>query len=216
MTTCNPTARGAPESDADGDTQGQGKGKGKGSLSQILSNLVDDTKGEKVSLGELFDTLDQRSYGPLLLLPALIAVAPTGAIPGMSIVTGSIIALFAVQLLIGKSHPWLPERLERFEFSRKTLSRSVDKAMPWVKAVESHLRRRFTLLAEPPANRVVALLCLLLALTMFPLALLPFAVAVPGTAIMFFALGLTTRDGLLILAGFVFSAVAIALTYWAL
>lgn len=214
MTTCNPTARRAPESDADGDTQGQGQGKG--SLSQILSNLVDDTKGEKVSLGELFDTLDQRSYGPLLLLPALIAVAPTGAIPGMSIVTGSIIALFAVQLLIGKSHPWLPERLERFEFSRKTLSRSVDKAMPWVKALESHLRRRFTLLAEPPANRVVALLCLLLALTMFPLALLPFAVAVPGTAIMFFALGLTTRDGLLILAGFVFSAAAIALTYWAL
>lgn len=214
MTTCNPTARGAPESDADGDTQGQGKDKG--SLSQILSNLVDDTKGEKVTLGELFDTLDQRSYGPLLLLPALIAVAPTGAIPGMSIVTGSIIALFAVQLLIGKSHPWLPERLERFEFSRKTLSRSVDKAMPWVKAVESHLRRRFTLLAEPPANRIVALLCLLLALTMFPLALLPFAVAVPGTAIMFFALGLTTRDGLLILAGFVFSAAAIALTYWAL
>lgn len=214
MTTCNPTAREAPESDADGDTQGQGKGTG--SLSQILSNLVDDTKGEKVTLGELFDTLDQRSYGPLLLLPALIAVAPTGAIPGMSIVTGSIIALFAVQLLIGRSHPWLPERLERFEFSRKTLSRSVDKAMPWVKAVESHLRRRFTLLAEPPANRIVALLCLLLALTMFPLALLPFAVAVPGTAIMFFALGLTTRDGLLILAGFLFSAAAIALTYWAL
>lgn len=214
MTTCNPTAREAPESDADGDTQGQGKGKG--SLSQILSNLVDDTKGEKVTLGELFDTLDQRSYGPLLLLPALIAVAPTGAIPGMSIVTGSIIALFAVQLLIGRSHPWLPERLESFEFSRKTLSRSVDKAMPWVKAVESHLRRRLTLLAEPPANRIVALLCLLLALTMFPLALLPFAVAVPGTAIMFFALGLTTRDGLLILAGFVFSAAAIALTYWAL
>lgn len=214
MTTCNPTAREAPESDADGDTQGQGKGKG--SLSQILSNLVDDTKGEKVTLGELFDTLDQRSYGPLLLLPALIAVAPTGAIPGMSIVTGSIIALFAVQLLIGRSHPWLPEMLESFEFSRKTLSRSVDKSMPWVKAVESHLRRRFTLLAEPPANRIVALLCLLLALTMFPLALLPFAVAVPGTAIMFFALGLTTRDGLLILAGFVFSAAAIALTYWAL
>lgn len=210
MSTCNPVARGAPESDTDGDTQGTG------SLSQILSNLVDDTKGEKVTLGELFDTLDQRSYGPLLLLPALIAVAPTGAIPGMSIVTGSIIALFAVQLLIGKSHPWLPESLERFEFSRKTLSRSVDKAMPWVKAVESHLRRRFTLLAEPPANGIVALLCLLLALTMFPLALLPFAVALPGTAIMFFALGLTTRDGLLILAGFVFSALAIALTYWAL
>lgn len=210
MSSRHPAGSGTSKSHTDGDAQGTG------SLSQILSHLIEDTKGEKVSLGELFDTLDQRSYGPLLLLPAIIAVAPTGAIPGMSIVTGSIIALFAVQLLIGKSHPWLPERLERFEFSRKTLSRTVDKAMPWVEAVESYLRRRFTFLAEPPANRIVAVLCLLLALTMFPLALLPFAVAVPGTAIMFFALGLTTRDGLLILAGFVFSALAIALTYWAL
>lgn len=210
MNSCHAIGGRSPKDHTNSDAPGMG------SLSSILSDLVDGTKGEEVSLGELLDTLDQRSYGPLLLLPAIIAVAPTGAIPGMSIATGSIIVLLAVQLLVGKPHPWIPARLERFAFSREALARSVDRSMPWVKAAESHLRRRMTFLAEPPASRLVALLCLLLAFTMFPLALLPFAVALPGTALILLALGLTARDGLLVLGGFVLSALTIALAYWAL
>lgn len=183
-------------------------------ISSLLQSLIEDTEGENVTLDQLFDTLDQRSYGPLLLLPAAIAVAPTGAIPGMSIVTGSIIALLAIQLLIGKSHPWIPSKLEEFTFGRDTLKKAVRAAIPCAEWIEQFLQRRFEVFVGPPADRIIALICMLLALSMYPLALLPFAVAAPGTAIIFFALALTTKDGLLALAGYIVSAFVAGLVYW--
>ncbi len=186
------------------------------SLSAILQALILKTDGDEVSLGDLLDTLESRSYGPLLLLPAVIAVAPTGAIPGMSIITGTLIAIFSVQLMAGRTHPWVPQFVETFKFSRETMKRSVSRVMPWAEWLERYLGRRLTALITPPGDRFIAVMCVLLAVTMFPLALFPFAVAVPGTAICLFALGLTVRDGLLVLSGYILTAVAAGLLFWML
>jgi hypothetical protein len=61
-------------------------------------------------------------------------------------------------------------------------------------------------LTQPPVTYVVAAICLALAGLMFPFALVPFAVTLPGTAIAFFALGITFRDGVLIAVGLAFAA----------
>jgi hypothetical protein len=193
-----------------------GDARDKDQISSILKMMVSHTAGTEVTLGEVFNALDQRSYGPLLLVPALIAVAPTGAIPGMSIVTGSLISLLAVQLLVGRKHPWIPARLEAFSFSRDALKMAVEKALPWVEWVECRLKKRLEIFVSPLAHHVIGFLCLALALTMLPLALLPFAVALPGTAIMFLALGMTSRDGVLVLVGLLITAFAVGLTLWAL
>lgn len=42
-------------------------------LSNLVDNLVEGTSGDRVSLKDLHSTIDTRSYGPLLLLPGLIA-----------------------------------------------------------------------------------------------------------------------------------------------
>lgn len=183
-------------------------------LTAILEGLKSGTSGGEVTLGHLLDTLDTRSYGPLLLLPALIAVAPTGAIPGMSIFTGSIIGLLALQMLAGRRHPWLPARLERFAFPRERLVSIVDAVLPWARRIERLLSERLRFLFAPPADRLIALACAVLAAMMFPLALLPFAVALPGTAIILFALGLTMKDGLLVLLGYGLTMAAAALVLW--
>lgn len=189
---------------------------GRQNLTGILDQLVDDTSGEQVSIGELLEAFRRRSFGPLLLIPAVIAVAPTGAIPGMSIVTGTIILLVSIQMLIGREQAWLPKKATAFSFSRDTLENAVDKAKPWASWLEQHIRSRLTFLVDPPAHFLIAAICILLAVSMFPLALLPFAVAVPGTAVGLFAIGLTMRDGVVVSFGYLLAATSAGLVWYAL
>ena len=85
----------------------------------------------------------------------------------------------------------------------------------YIQMVDKILQPRLTILVSSPVNRIVALICMIMALTMFPLALLPFAVAIPGISIALLALGLTARDGLVVLLGFICSAAALGLlAYW--
>lgn len=98
-------------------------------VTDLLDAILDDTEGEsEVSMSTLLGTLDNRSYGPLLLLPGILAVSPVGAIPGMSVVTGLLIVLIASQALWGRAHPWLPSRLLEFSFSRDRMRRGIEKS----------------------------------------------------------------------------------------
>lgn len=173
------------------------------SINHLLDQVVEKTEGQdEVSMGRIMGALDNRSYGPLLLLPGLIAVSPIGAIPGMSIVTGTLIAILAFQALIGREQPWMPSRILDFSFDRARFQRGVDKSRPWVRRVEKLLGRRLEFMHNPVVFRVGAAVCLLLALTFYPLAFVPFGVAVPGTAIILFSLGWVSRDGVALLLGF--------------
>lgn len=173
------------------------------SLTGVLDHLVESSEGETVRFGELLKSFDHRLFGPLILIPALIAVAPTGAIPGMSILTGALIFSIALQMLIMRAKPWLPERLLNFSFSRDKLIYSIDKARPITESIDRFIHPRATFLVKPPLLQVSAVVIMLLALSMFPLALLPFAVFFPGMAILIIALGITSQDGLVLVAGLV-------------
>lgn len=62
-------------------------------------------------------------------------------------------------------------------------------------------------------TRVVAVLCMGLALTMPPLELMPFAAALPALAIMTFGLGISVGDGLLVAIGTVLTAVTMGAVF---
>jgi hypothetical protein len=184
------------------------------SLTDLLDQMADGAEGETITLGDLLDQVGRRAYGPLLFIPALIAVAPTGMVPGMSIVTGSLILLIAGQMLLPLDHPWLPKRLLRIEMRRALFERAIEKTKRVAKRIDRVIKARWVFMAKPPVSYVVAAICVVLAGLMFPFALLPFAVALPGTAIAFFALGITFRDGVLIAVGLAFAAGAAGLAVW--
>lgn len=184
------------------------------SLTELLDRLADGARGETITLGDILDQVGRRAYGPLLFVPALIAVAPTGMIPGMSIVTGSIILLIAIQMLLPLDHPWLPGRLLRIEVRRSLFDRTIARVRKAAAWIDRYVMARWVFMARPPVSYVVAAICALLAALMFPFALLPFAVAAPGTAIAFFALGITFSDGVLITVGLAFAAAAAGLAVW--
>ena len=185
-------------------------------LSDLVDDLVARTDGDKVTLGELLEAVHTRSFGPMLLVPALVAASPLGAVPGMSVVTGSVIVLVASQLLLGWNRPWLPQRLLDLEFDRSRLTSARKTMRPWLRWAERPVRARLTRLTEFPFSRAVAACCILLAMSFYPLAVVPFAVFMPATAVCFYALGLTARDGLLVLFALVLTVAVIvtAVVFW--
>lgn len=184
-------------------------------LSEVLDTLVDHTDGDRATVDDLLSAFDNRAYGPLLLVPSILAISPAGFIPGMSLVTGPIIFLLAAEMMFSRSGPWLPKKLRSFSLSRETLIHAVEKSRPWAVRIERAFKHRLVFLARRPWNYLLSTTCMLLAVTMYPLAFVPFGVLAPGSAVMFFALGLTSRDGLMILIGYLLTVAAIWLTVWA-
>lgn len=176
-------------------------------ITGTLQTVRKRTSGGEVRFGDVVETLENKGFGPVLLVPALIALLPTGAIPGIPSACGLMIFLVAVQMALGKKHPWIPARLRDLGLQRDRLVGAIDKAVPVTRRVDRLFKPRLTSLSDAPLSKLFGLLCAVFGLSMIPLELVPFAAAVPALAIVLVAIGLSTRDGIvLLLAGAVFAA----------
>ncbi|WP_019960173.1 exopolysaccharide biosynthesis protein [Woodsholea maritima] len=176
-------------------------------LEEVLRTAIEDTPSDKVSLGDLLDLYDNRSFGPIFtLLGLLVVLPPLGAIPGLPAVCGVLIALFSLQMLIGRNHIWVPKKLERLSLSKDALKTAEDKSKSVLGTIDQMLTERLTWAISEPARKIAAALVTLLALIMIPLELVPFAVAGPGALIALFGIAILARDGALILAAFILTA----------
>ncbi len=82
-------------------------------VEEVLGQLDDlTTKSGKVCISDVLDDFGGRSFGPFIMLPALLELTPVGGIPGVPTFLAALIALVAVQLLIGKEHIWMPGLLQ--------------------------------------------------------------------------------------------------------
>lgn len=178
-------------------------------LTDILQTVIEKTDGETATLGDILNALGKRSFGPLWTILGLLIVAPTGMVPGIPMVFGALIALIAVEILRGANHVWVPDRLERIEVSRDRLKEGADKGSRWINWVDRLLSSRLHWAFNRATVTAAALLCILHALFMVPLEIVPGGVVLPGTAVMLFGLALTASDGLFMLAGLIMSALAI-------
>lgn len=187
-------------------------------ISEIFGNILENLEkenDENVSVGEIARNLGSRTFGPMILVPGLLAAfPPIGGIPGMSIITGIWIVLIAVQLLFFQKHLWLPKHLKQAEFDRESFKVKAQKLIKRVKKVESIFKSRWNSLTNFPFVQVIALECIILAITMFPLALVPFGVTLPAITIIFFAIGLTMKDGFMVILGHLCFIGSLVLTYY--
>ena len=186
------------------------------SLTQLLEKLDDANDGRTIQLQDVVDTFQSRGFGPLVTLPALLALLPTGGVPGVPTLCAIFIALIAVQQLFGRQSPWLPRKLRERGISHDKLHRSVERVRPWTRRIDRLLAQRLDILLQPVARRFIAVLVIALALAMIPLELLPFAAAMPALAITVIGLGMTADDGLLLLIGVLLAAGLDVSAYWLL
>jgi len=183
-------------------TQWQGSsGSGKeGSDETGLTHLLDTLsslgeQNETVTVHQFREEIGERSFGPFLVVPALIELSPIGGIPGVPSVIAVIISLFCVQIALGMKHLWLPDFVEKRKMPGEKLQRGLDFLRPPARWIDTILKPRLRWITKPPALQVIAVLCVLLAATVPPLEIVPFASSLPIGAIALFGLALMVRDG---------------------
>jgi hypothetical protein len=167
---------------------------------------------DTVGIGMIRDRLGGRSFGPLLLFPALVPLTPVSTVPGVPGLVGITTIVVAGQMLIGARGVWIPRVLLRRTVRRRTVERAIAWMRPVARMVDRVVRPRLTVLTRPPSTYAVALCCVLLGILMLPLALVPFTSGIPAFPVVLFGLALATRDGLLVVAGFL-SVVAAGLVF---
>lgn len=182
-----------------------------GALMTVLDALDDTLQGERVSVAHIAARLGERSFAPLLLVPAMILVTPVSSIPGMPTTGAAIIALVTVQMLAGRRSLWIPGALGRRSVSADSLGHAVD----WLRRpagwIDRHVRPRLTYLARRPLSYAALLTCLAVTLVMPLMEFVPMLATVAASAITLFAIGLMTFDGAFIIAGYSFIALGAGL-----
>ena len=173
-------------------------------LSDLLKRLADEATG-KVTLREIAEALDERSFGAFLLVFSIPNLIPLP--PGATLVLGLPLVFIAWQIVIGRSKIWLPDRLANYALEKKTLVKIVDRADPWLRRMEAWVRPRNWPLSAPFAERIFGIYTLLLAIVVF--IPVPLGNWLPAFAIATIGLAQTERDGNCLAVGSIIGVIAI-------
>lgn len=163
---------------------------------EILDSLDDVADhNDPVTIGAVNDEIGHRGTGALLAIPGAIELTPVGGIPGVPTLLALVVAIFAVQIALGRDDMWLPGFIEHRAVRAAKLRKAVDKLRPAARWADTHLGKHLTVLTDGPAPRIAAAAILVLCLTVPPLEVVPFASSIPMSTIMLFGLGILLRDG---------------------
>lgn len=187
-------------------------------LQDLLTEL-DETaksKGAKLSVREVLDAVETRSFGPLLLLAGLLGMTPVSAVPTAPSLVALVTIAMAVQLLIGRRSIWLPRFLAERTVKAESLRKTVRVATGPARLVDRVVKPRLTFLTGPPMSRLAGLVAILVAAAVPPLELLPFVAFFPFLVIATLGLGLIARDGVLVAVALTISVGLGAFGVWRL
>ncbi|WP_342361621.1 exopolysaccharide biosynthesis protein [Terrarubrum flagellatum] len=162
-----------------------------------------------MTLRAVLDALGERAFALAMLLLALPNCIPM--VPPVPLVCGLLIAVLAAQMMAGLRTPWLPRALLDFSVNRAEAARVVDKARPFISRLEKVLDRRVLVLTVSPGLRLVAAALLLFAIALLVAA--PIVGQIPlGIAIALTGVGITERDGVVVIAGLAVGAIGVAIS----
>jgi hypothetical protein len=170
-------------------------------LHDVVGEAADKACEDDATVGYMLGVFSGRLLGPFLIVAAAIGISPIGGIPGVPSVIGLTIALFSVQFLFGNSKPWIPGFIAGRKLDGDKLDAFRDKVDPWLKWLDKFIHPRLTWATGEIGSRLATLVVIALALLMIPLEALPFAVILPASGILFLGVGITARDGVVLLIG---------------
>ena len=181
---------------------------GESRLSDLLAALAADKRRERIAIRDLLTALEDRALAALLFIFAFPNVLP--APPGLSAVLGAPLIFLAAQLALGM-RPWLPGMIANRSMARADFEAVVMRARPWLARGEALLAPRLGWMSTMPMERLVGIVCFLLAVVLF--LPIPLGNMLPAFAICVMALGVLERDGLWIAAGLLFSVLSAGLVW---
>ncbi len=158
-------------------------------------------------MGIIIEAVGSRAFGPLLLLVGIILVSPLSGIPGMPTFMGVFVLLIAVQLLLRRRHFWLPRWLLNRTVSRTRLNKSLTLLRHPAHFIDRFLQPRLELFIRGVGHFVVSVICMILAISLPLMEVVPFSATSAGIILTVFGLSLSAHDGFLALFAFVLTTV---------
>src|SRR5258706_7527768 len=173
--------------------------------SEVLATLAHG-EGERVTFGEILLGLRHRAVGFATLIFSLPCCLPMP--PGIPTVCGIALVVTALNLVTMRTRLWLPAALAGKTVARSDLNRIVTWATPLMRRLERYCPPPLPIVTESVGKVLVGLVIFVLGFIM--ILPIPFVGNMPPPiAASVIALGMTERDGLIVVIGVVVSVAAV-------
>jgi hypothetical protein len=136
-------------------------------------------------------SLHKRSFGIIMLLLALVAMAP-----GVSMAAGLLLMIPASQMVMGKPAPVFPRRIAARPLPTRHLAALVQRAVPVLRYLEKVIHPRWPTPFEA-TKRLVGTVVLILSTTLV-FTPIPLSNVVPALVVAMISLAYLEEDGLLL------------------
>ena len=178
-------------------------------LRQLLDRLDKAATGERVDVECMMQAVGRSSFGALLLLGGLVTLSPLDIIPGIPTLIALAVLIVCVQLLAGRRHFWLPAWVLRRSIATQRFRRALTWLQRPARFGDRLVRPRLTALTTDATIKVIAVGCIVVALAMPVMEVVPFSANLAGIALTAFGLAVIVHDGLLALVAFAATAAGV-------
>jgi hypothetical protein len=155
---------------------------------------VAEAPPDRTTIGWFLDKLEERSFGLLVLVMAIV-----GLTPGIASFSGFLLAIPSIQMILGRDSPALPKFLSKRAISTPHLAKWVARIVPPLRHAETLVHPRWQM-SPATTKRIVGIVNLIMAATItLPF---PFAYTIPTLVIVLIAFAYLEEDGLLLSIGY--------------
>jgi len=172
-------------------------------VSAVLQQLHDEAPTDHFTLGWLLGRLHKHSFGIIMLLLAVIAMAP-----GICLIAGLLLMVPAFQMIAGHSAPVFPRRISARPLPTRHLARLIRRAVPVLRYVEKMAHPRWPT-PHQATKRLVGTIVVIQNTTLL-FAPIPLFNVVPALVIALISLAYLEEDGLLLSIALLATVVVLA------
>lgn len=176
---------------------------------RVLRDAIEAQEGDDITLDTLLVPLRSRAFGVMLLVFAIPNFIPVPI--GIGGAMGVLTVLLGLQMLFGLEHPLVPAWLRRKSMHRTRVERFLERTSRITSWLERWCRPRLEPVTRLPWSMLSGLALVILGVL---LALpIPFTNYLFGVVLLAFSFALLERDGALLLAMWMISAVLLVLSF---
>lgn len=192
-----------------------GEAKNTGPVEDIVERVASVSHGETLAVEDVLSAFGEKSFLPIMMVPALLVVSPMSGIPFFSSLCGIAIVFISAQMVAKRNHLWLPGFITHRCVPADKARGALDKMARVARWLDRKANGHLSALVHTPVRQIIPILCLICGALMPVLEIIPFSSSVLGLAVVLLATGLLTRDGLFVLLGVTVMAFAMVIPFFA-